>query len=165
MCTNLHETWKFYLTVLKRVEKRPTTQTASVALCRSYVIENVRIFMQRMGSDIQRLSPWITGPGDQVLSVVSHQKNYIFIYDYQLWFIAIPIGSQAQQVNMIPVSVWSCTLSLQDWASNLLAWKKVFPTPSLQVMLQFLGPVAIYHLRNITRTKPKSLMRQFNSYA
>ena len=39
---------------------------------------------------------------NQVLCVVSYFKNYIYIYWVKLGFVAIPIGAQAQEVNVTP---------------------------------------------------------------
>ena len=56
-------------------------------------------------------------------------KYYIYIYGEKLLFVAIPIGPQAQQVNVTPDSVRLRMRSFRDRTSNFLAWKLIFPNP------------------------------------
>ena len=116
-------------TIERRVANQPT-KTDMVALRRSYKIIINRIGTTRKVLDIQRLPLWLSRPSDQILWVAPHcEKYYISMYDDKQLFIDFIIGAQVQQVNVTSNSVWSCKCSFQDRTSNLLARKKILPTP------------------------------------
>ena len=122
------------LDFVKRVSKWPTTQIALIDLHLLYII-NVQIVKTRKGLDTQRLSLWLTQTNSQVLCIVFHSEKYfIYIYGDKKIYIAIPIRSQYQQMNMIPVSVRSCTCYIDDEKGNLLAWKMSSPTSLYSAM-------------------------------
>ena len=60
---------------------------------------------------------------------IIRKKYYISIYGEKLLFIDIPIGPQAQQVNVTPDSVRLRMRSFQDRMSNFLAWKIISQIP------------------------------------
>ena len=98
-------------------------------LLRSHVIEKFRIDTTSKGPDIRWFSIWPIRTGYQVLHIASHwRKYYIYIYCDKQLFIAIPIGEQAQQINVTPDYVWFYACYFTDWKSNFLAQKTILPT-------------------------------------
>ena len=58
------------------------------------------------------------------------QILYRASYNKKIQMIDFPIFQQDQQVNTTPESIWLRMHYFWDRASNLLAWKMTFPTPS-----------------------------------
>ena len=71
--TNSYKTYIHYICFFKKVSKETNHSD-------SHVIENFIIGTTSEGLDIQRLSIWMSWPGNQTLYVVPHQYKIIYLH-------------------------------------------------------------------------------------